>query len=227
MPRRNLYIVLGVPPGASAERIRSAYRTLAKAYHPDRIGPGGTSPFREISEAYRVLSDPVLRDAHNAALEEGPASAEPTGRWGPGGIEPLVAEPIVVRRNFHASHPSVEEEFVDWVMRNFTARHIPKSGYHREADIEVILTPEEAVLGGILPIELPAFTLCPACGGSGRDWVSCCLSCSGTGVREGRRTARLQIPRLVRDGTTWEIPVTEGGLDLRIRIRIDRLDAGP
>jgi curved DNA-binding protein CbpA len=37
MPRRNLYIVLGIPPGASAAMIRSAYRTLAKAYHPDRI----------------------------------------------------------------------------------------------------------------------------------------------------------------------------------------------
>jgi DnaJ-class molecular chaperone len=221
MPRRNLYIVLGVPPGASAERIRSAYRTLAKAYHPDRIGPGGTSQFREISEAYRVLSDPVLRDAHNAALREERSPAEPTGRWGPGGIEPLVAEPIVVRRNVHTSRPSVEEEFLDWTMRNFIARHIPKSGYQRDADIEVILTPEEAALGGILPIEVPAFSICSACGGSGHDWFSFCAACGGVGVREGRRTARLQIPRLIRDGTTWEIPVTAGGLHLRIRIRID------
>ena len=221
MPRRNLYIVLGIPPSASAAMIRSAYRTLAKAYHPDRIGPGGASQFREISEAYRVLSDPALRGAHNAALQAERAHAEHTGRWGPGGVEPLVAEPIAVRRNFHASHPSVEEEFVDWTMRNFTDRHIPKSGYHREADIEVILTPEEAEIGGILPIEVPAFSLCSVCGGSGRDWFSFCLSCSGTGVREGRRTARLQIPRLVQDGTTWEVPVHEGGLHLRIRIRVD------
>jgi DnaJ-class molecular chaperone len=201
--------------------IRSAYRSLAKAYHPDRIGPSGTSQFQEISEAYRVLSDPVLRDAHNAALQNESARAEPTGRWGPGGIEPLVAEPIVVRRNFHTSQPSIEEEFVDWTMRNFTERHIPKSGYHRDADIEVILTPEEAMLGGILPIEVPAFSICPACDGSGRDWFSLCVACDGTGVRESRRTARLQIPRLIRDGTTWEIPVAEGGLHLRIRIRID------
>ena len=221
MGRRNLYIVLGIPPGASAAMIRSAYRTLAKEYHPDRIGPGVASRFHEISEAYRVLSDPVLRDAHNAALQSESTPAEPTGRWGPGGAEPLVADPIVVRRNFHRSAPSTEEEFVDWTMRNFTARHVPKSGYHREADIEVILTPEEALLGGILPIEVPAFTVCTVCGGSGRDWSSFCRTCSGTGVREGRRTAHLQIPRSVRDGTTWEVPVHEGGLHLRIRIRVD------
>ena len=132
-----------------------------------------------------------------------------------------MAEPIAVRQNFHRSDPAIEEEFVDWTMRNFTERHVPKSGHHREADIEVILTPEEAGLGGILPIEVPAFSICPSCDGDGRDWLSICPSCRGTGVREGRRTAHLHIPRLVRDGTTWEIPVSEGGLHLRIRIRID------
>ena len=221
MARRNLYIVLGIPPGASAAMIRSAYRTLAKEYHPDRIGPGGASRFHEISEAYRVLSDPVLRDAHNSALQAERTPAEPTGRWGSGGVEPLVAEPIAVHRNFHRSDPAIEEEFVDWTMRNFTERHVPKSGHRRQADIEVILTPEEAGLGGILPIEVPAFSVCPSCGGDGRDWFSVCPSCSGTGVREDRRTAVLQIPRFVRDGTTWEIPVFEAGLHLRIRVRID------
>jgi DnaJ-class molecular chaperone len=201
--------------------IRAAYRTLAKAYHPDRIGPDGASQFREISEAYRVLSDPVLRAAHNAALQAERTPAEPTGRWGSRGVGPLVAEPIAVRRHVRASPLSVEEEFTDCTMRNFTARHLPESRYQREADIEVILTPQEAALGGILPIELPAFSLCPVCGGSGRDWFSVCPSCSGTGVREGRRIARIEIPELVRDGTTWEIPVSGGGRRLRIRIRVD------
>lgn len=221
MNRRNLYIVLGLLPGASTAMIRSAYRSLAKAYHPDRIGPSGATRFREISEAYRVLSDPALRDAYNAALRAERTPAEATGRWGAGGVEPLVAEPIAVRRNIARSAPSIEEEFVDWMVRNFTARHTPKSGHQRQADIDVILTREEADLGGILPIEVPAFSICPSCDGDGRDWFSVCLPCSGTGVREGRRIAHLQIPQLVRDGTTWEIPVSEGGVHLRVRIRID------
>lgn len=221
MPPRNLYIVLGIPPGASTNTIRSAYRTLAKAYHPDRVGPSGASRFHEISEAYRVLSDPLLRRAHNAALEEERYRAEPSGRCEPGGVEPLVAEPIVISRNFHASHPSMAEDFVDWTTRHFTERHIPKSGHPRGVDVDVILTPEEAVVGGILPIDVPAFSACPACGGSSKDWFSFCRACDGAGVLEGRWTARLQLPRLVRDGTVWEVSVPEGGLHLRIRIRID------
>jgi DnaJ-class molecular chaperone len=115
----------------------------------------------------------------------------------------------------------MEEEFVERTMRSFTERHIPKSRRQRDVDVEVILTPEEAAVGAVLPIEVPAFSICAACGGSGRDWFSFCLACGGAGVREGRRTARLAIPRLVRDGTTWEVPVPEGGLCLRIRIRVD------
>lgn len=229
MPRQNLYIVLGIPPSASADKIRSAYRALAKTYHPDRIGPSGAPRFREISEAYQVLSDPALRDAHNAALREDLAPSEPI--WGaadadiprsePLRAESLRAEPIGLRRNLHRSHPSVEDDFVDWTMRNSIDRGVPKSGYRREANIEVILAPAEALLGGILPIEVPSFAICAACAGSGHDWYSFCLACSGTGIVEGRRTMRLQIPALVRDGTVWEIPVLEGGLLLRVMIRID------
>jgi molecular chaperone DnaJ len=225
MPRRNLYIVLGIPPDATRDMIRSAYRTLAKAHHPDLVGPGSAAQFREITEAYRVLSDPALRAGHNDALEiplaEEHYRVDPTGRWHPGDAEPLSADPIVVRRNFHAGRPAVEDEFVDWTTGYFTDRHVPKSGQYRQVDLEVILTPEEAVVGGTLPIAVPAFTVCTACGGSGRDWFSFCLLCGGEGVREGRHTVRLAIPGMVRDGSLWEIPIPEGGLVLRVWIRID------
>lgn len=220
MPR-NLYVVLGIPSDASADMIRSAYRALAKAYHPDSVGPSGTSRFREISEAYRALCDPALREAHNAALAEERAPAEPLRRWGPDVVEPMVAEPIVLRRNFHTAHPSIEDEFVDWTMRHFTERRIPKSGSQRVVNVEVILSPEEALVGETVPIEVPAFAVCPACGGTGHDWYSFCDACGGLGVREGRRTARISIPPLVRDGTMWEVPLPDGGIYLRVCIRVD------
>ena len=220
MPR-NLYVVLGIPTDASADMIRSAYRALAKANHPDRVGPSGASRFREISEAYRSLSDPALREAHNAELQGERLHAEPVQRWGRGVVEPLAAEPFVLRRNFHAMHPSIEEEFVDWTRGYFTRRHIPKSASQRTVDVEVILTPEEAAVGGTLPIEVPAFGVCPACGGSGHDWFSFCDACGGLGVREGRRTALIRFPGLVRDGTMWEVPVSDAGLHLCIRIHVD------
>jgi molecular chaperone DnaJ len=225
MAQRNFYIVLGIPSDASPDMIRAAYRALAKQYHPDRIGPRGTSQFREITEAYRVLSDPESRSAHNQALRLRPASeryvVEPLAGERAGGVEPLVAEPIAIRRSFHTSHPSVEEDFLDWTRRYFTESHVPKSGRHRHADLEVVLSPEEAEIGGVLPIQVPAFGTCPTCDGRGRDWFSICLACGGAGVIEGRRTLRLRIPALVPDGASWEVAVPEGGLLLRVRIRVD------
>lgn len=225
MRRRNFYLVLGIPPDASSDMIRWAYRRLAKAYHPDRAGPGGAPHFHEVAEAYHVLSDPERRSAHNATLGqprlETLERVEPGGRWGAGEVEPLVAEPIGIRSNFRTSHSSIEEEFVDWTKGYSTERRVPKSGHHREVDLDVILTPEEASVGGILPIDLPVFGVCATCGGRGRDVFSFCYVCSGLGVREGCQSARLRIPEMVPDGTTWEIRIPEGGLRLRVRIRVD------
>ncbi len=58
MEKRDYYDVLGVPRGASKDEIKSAYRKLALRYHPDRNkAPEATEKFKEISEAYAVLSD--------------------------------------------------------------------------------------------------------------------------------------------------------------------------
>jgi hypothetical protein len=226
MPVRNLYLVLGIPPDATPEMIRSAYRTLVKQVHPDRVGPRGTSQFRDIVEAYRVLSDPQSRDAYNRELHLPPTNE---GDWpapfeherGPAEPLPLVIEPIALRRSLHTSHPSVEEDFLDWTRRYFTDSHVPKSERQRYADVEVVLSPVEAEVGGVLPLHVPAFAVCPACGGRGRDWFSICLECNGGGVVESRRTVWLYLPRRVRDGAVWEVSVPEGGVRLRVRVRVD------
>ena len=227
MPRRNLYVVLGIPPDASAEVIRSAYRTLAKAYHPDRVGSAGTTRFREIAEAYRVLSDPESRGAHNRELHlsrpDERLIVEPLRSEPPPAAEPL-AEPVAIRRSFHTSHPSVEDDFPDWTMRYFTQSRVPKSSRQRTADVEIVLSPPEAESGGILPVHVPAFRVCPVCRGTRRDWFSFCPICNGAGIIESRETLQLRIPVMVRDGTVWEVLVPQGGVHLRIRIRIDPFD---
>jgi len=62
------YRVLGVARTATAEKIQSAYRRLAKDHHPDRAGAESTAVFQEIVEAYRVLSDPESRRRHDRDL---------------------------------------------------------------------------------------------------------------------------------------------------------------
>ena len=67
---KTYYVVLGVHRGESAKGIRTAYKDLAKRFHPDRIGERGTKVFQEISEAYQTLSDPEKRRLYNHWLDE-------------------------------------------------------------------------------------------------------------------------------------------------------------
>ncbi|SDZ95319.1 molecular chaperone DnaJ [Desulfuromusa kysingii] len=66
----NHYRLLGVPPDAGQRRIKSAYRSLAKRFHPDRNhgGEAATELFRQINHAYKVLSDPKLRQQYDLEL---------------------------------------------------------------------------------------------------------------------------------------------------------------
>ena len=70
---RNYYQLLGVSPDASREEIQSAYRRLARCYHPD-VNAGGDAAirFNEVSDAYEVLHDPAQRARYDrsAAIED-------------------------------------------------------------------------------------------------------------------------------------------------------------
>jgi len=66
----NYYRLLGVPPDAGKRRVKSAYRSLAKRFHPDRNSGSETAAelFRQVNHAYRVLSDPRLRAHYDEKL---------------------------------------------------------------------------------------------------------------------------------------------------------------
>ena len=78
MVKKDCYIVLGVSRSESPAGIHEAFRKLAKKYHPDFGGPEATEKFREIAQAYEVLSNPAQRRTYDQTLrrEEGFSQAE-------------------------------------------------------------------------------------------------------------------------------------------------------
>ncbi|MDQ1383042.1 MAG: curved DNA-binding protein, partial [Actinomycetota bacterium] len=85
MAPRDFYEVLGVARGAQPDEIQRAYRKLARTYHPDvNKDPAAEERFKEVSEAYDVLSDPETRkryDAFGADFRRVPEDADPDA-WG-------------------------------------------------------------------------------------------------------------------------------------------------
>jgi len=102
------YAILGIPPDADEETIRTAYRALARQYHPD-VGEGSSPErFREVVGAYETLSDPERRRVYDMELGYHRTRSGPIKPLAP--VEPLrgvrhtyAGWPAVFSRNFHLS----------------------------------------------------------------------------------------------------------------------------
>jgi molecular chaperone DnaJ len=217
MASRDFYVVLGVSPGATPEKIRSAYRELAKALHPDRTGGEGTAPFQELGEAYATLSDPDKRRAYDRKRP----GAGPRRRVAP---EVMVRdEPFSIPHGQARYRPS-REALLQRVVRNFTSLGVPKGEMVRGLNLEVILTTEEATRGVEIPVEVPTFERCPSCGGSGHDWEYTCADCRGEGFVQHGRLVKLRVPPMASLGTVHELPLDHLGVHnfyLRVHVFVD------
>ena len=187
MAKQDYYEILGVPRDASQEEIKKAYRRLAREYHPDvNKEPGAEERFKDINEAYRVLSDPDTRSQYDqfghAAFENGGFGGQGFGGFGDfgfGGFEDL------------------GDIFADMFFGGSSARQQrrPRKG----ADIRISLTIEfeEAAFGVERTLEIPRTEICSHCHGNQAEPgtpLKTCPDCKGSGqVRSVQRTPFGQI----------------------------------
>jgi len=210
MEARTYYMILGVPRTESAKGIRAAYRDLARRLHPDVAGEQATGAFQELSEAYDVLSDPRRRSEYNRQLRLVEGEGPPAG-VGHGSNGPLIREPVTILGNPEAVRPSFEAMW-DRMVRNFTGIGVPKSERLESLNFELLLTPDEAYRGCVIPVGVPVFEVCPRCRGSGRDWGIPCTFCQGQGTTGAEAFVRVRIPPLAKSGAVLEFPLENLGI---------------
>jgi molecular chaperone DnaJ len=168
MDKRDYYEVLGVSRNATSDEIKKAYRKLARKYHPD-ANPGdkdAEAKFKEISEAYVVLSDPEKRAGYDRF---GHAGADGQGFGGFEGFGDF------------GGLGDIFEMFFGGGGRT-RRRTGPERGQDIRTDMEISL--EEAAFGLEREVKVPRVETCGTCGGSGAAAGSkpkTCLACAGTG----------------------------------------------
>jgi len=185
--KRNYYEILGVPKNAPKDVIKDAYRKLALQYHPDRNkSPEAEEKFKEISEAYAVLSDDGKRQQYDTLGE-------------PGFDQRYSREDIFRGADFDSifRDMGVSSGFGDLFNvffggRDFEERQEVIRG--RDLRYEVNITLEEAANGVEKEIDIPRIERCEVCGGSGAapgTSVQTCPKCKGSGKVQNKSRSGL------------------------------------
>ncbi len=213
---KSYYAILGLSPNASIDDIRSAYRRLAREYHPDYYA-GSSDRFREIQEAYTVLGDARRRREYEHSISK-IQPKKPARRAEYYEPEPLIPEggpfdlgEISPVRSFESFTPSFDEIF-DWLRQNFFSLQRHKSGRIKNLTLEVTLTPEQARRGGSAQIMVPARAVCPTCRGYGGIGPYECARCAGEGVISGEMPVSVAFPPGLVEDHAVVLPLDRFGI---------------
>jgi len=209
MEYKDYYKILNVPRGASADEIKKAFRKLARKHHPD-VNPGDKKAemkFKEINEAYEVLSDPDKRNKYDTL--------------GPNWQDQFGPPPAGTRRayNFGGRTSSTPYEFEagggpafsDFFEALFgrsgmanTGTRSPREDLRRagesiEQPVEVTL--QDAYLGGMRTFNIQSTEICPICKGTGEINNKSCTNCGGQGMIPRNKRIQVKINAGVDNGS--------------------------
>jgi molecular chaperone DnaJ len=177
---RDYYEILGIPRTASQDEIKQAFRKLARQFHPDvNNDADAEEKFKEINEAYSVVSDPDKRARYD--------------RYGRAGLGDMGGA-----QDYSVHFEDIFEELFGFGVggsRGNSRRNAPRRG--RDLQMAVSLTFEEAIFGVEKDIEYERDEICSTCRGNGAEPgsnVKTCATCGGRGeVRQVRQTFIVQM----------------------------------
>ncbi len=217
---KDFYDILGVTRSANEKEIRQAYRKLARKYHPD-VNPGDKSAearFKEISEAYEVLSDKEKRSQYDRFG----ANWKQAGQQPPGGYSGSSRRPggQTTYTDFdfgEAYQPGGDGGVGDLggIFERLFGRgsnqgpsRRARKGQDLEQSVEITL--EEAYSGTTRIVQLRAEEVCQQCEGTGVHKGGPCLTCSGRGSIDHSKRLEVKIPAGVETGSRVRV-AGEGG----------------
>jgi molecular chaperone DnaJ len=242
MPKRDYYEILRVGKSASQNDIKSAFRNLARKYHPDvNKEPDAEERFKEINEAFIILSDEEKRSVYDRFGHEGLRSAGGMPDWntidpfeifeqffgGFGGFStrqrrnsPRRGEDLYysITLEFDETASGIDRELD--ITRDEVCEHCSGSGAVPGTSPETCSTcrgrgevrqVRQTFLGSMVQV-----ATCPECRGAGRVITNKCSSCSGSGYERKPLTKTIPIPAGVDNGTQIRLsgegqPGTNGG----------------
>jgi curved DNA-binding protein len=200
---RDYYETLGVGRSATEEEIKKAYRKLARKHHPD-VNPGDKSAeerFKEINEAYEVLSDPDKRKRYDQLGANWKAGSDFTPPPGQDGHQ-------YEYRDFgDIFTESRGGGFSDFFESLFGGRRGPRAGpgfamRGQDVEADIALSLEDIHRGAARTLSFQVREPCPSCQGTGVSDGKPCPSCRGAGMVTKPRSIEVNVPAGVREGST-------------------------
>jgi len=223
---RDLYLILGVERTASDAEIKRAFRKLAQQWHPDvNTDPAAQERFKEINEAYQILSDPERRSRYDTFGRAGVDGGTGAGGFeGFGGFSDIFdaffgggAGAASARRGrpqpgadlrydlritFDEAVKGSEKEIEFSVLQPCETCH----GSGAKEGTEPITCPQCNGRGEVRSVrqtmlgQMVNVSACPRCRGEGKVIESACETCRGDGRTERKRTLRVTIPAGIDEG---------------------------
>lgn len=234
MEKRDYYEVLGVSKSADEKELKSAYRKLAKKYHPDVAKEENAEElYKEVQEAYGVLSDTDKRAAYDryghAAFQNGTGAS--AGQGGFGGFDMDINDIFDMFGGFGGGRSRNRQSQGQDIQRQMTitfkesvfgvaksievdayeeCSHCHGTGGETPSDVQTCKT-----CGGHGQVQMQQQSIfgtttrvatCPDCQGKGKTYTKACHVCKGEGVERKRKTLEIKLPAGVESGDVKRIP---------------------